>query len=180
MNDAYLDKYCAQAVQSGITETKQIEPSTVETAAWVRLKCQFGCPGYDRSYCCPPNTPKHDETRVILDSYNRAILFHIEAIHTEDRGKRIREHYNMLTDMEGDLFKEGYYKALLFLSGPCRLCKECSYLNDDPCILRDRARPSMEACGIDVYETARNNGFPIETLNDRNQTQNHYCLMLID
>jgi len=38
----------------------------------------------------------------------------------------------------------------------------------------------MEACGIDVYQTARNNGFSIETLRERTQTQNHYCLMLID
>ena len=180
MEDMDLDKYCAQAIRSGITEAKQINPETVVTAAWVQLKCQFGCPGYDRSYCCPPNTPKYAETREILDAYQRAILFHIEAPHTEERGKRIKELYKMLTDMEGDLFKEGYYKALLFLSGPCRLCKECSYLNNDPCILRDRARPSMEACGIDVYQTARNNGFPIETLSHTTQTQNHYCLMLIN
>ena len=144
------------------------------------VACQFGCPGYDRSHSCPPNTPKPDETREILDSYNRAILFHIEAPYAEDRGKRIGQHYQTLIDMEGDLFKEGYYKSFLFLSGPCRLCKECSYLNDDPCILRNRARPSMEACGIDVYQTIRNNGFSIETLSDRTQTQNHYCLMLID
>lgn len=180
MNDADLDKYCTQAIERGITGAKQIEPKTVITAAWVRLKCQFGCAGYDRSHSCPPNTPKPEETRVILDSYNRAILFRIEAPYTEDRGKRIGQHYETLTDMEGNLFKEGYYKAFLFLSGPCRLCKECSYLNDDPCILRNNARPSMEACGIDVYQTVRNNGFPIETLRERTQTQNHYCLMLID
>ena len=180
MNDADLDKYCIQAIQNGLAGARQIEPNSVITAAWVQLKCQFGCPGYDRSYCCPPNTPKADETREILDSYNRAILFHIEAPDSEDRGTRIAQLYQMLTDFEGDLFKEGYYKALLFLSGPCRLCKECSLLKNDPCILRNRARPSMEACGIDVYQTARNNGFHIETLSDRTQTQNHYCLMLID
>ncbi len=180
MNDDDLEKYCTRINEEELTHAKQIDPSTVVTAPWVRLKCQFGCPGYDRSYCCPPNTPKHDETRAVLDSYHRAILFHIEALLAEERGKRIREHYKMLTDMEGDLFKEGYYKAFLLLSGPCRLCKECSYLKDDPCILRNNARPSMEACGIDVYQTARNNGFRIETLSEKSDTQNHYCLMLID
>jgi len=44
----------------------------------------------------------------------------------------------------------------------------------------DQARPSMESCGIDVFQTARNNGFYIDTLRDKSETQNNYCLMLVD
>jgi len=78
------------------------------------------------------------------------------------------------------MFKDGYYKALLFLAGPCTLCKECGKLKGNPCEFGDRARPAMEACGIDVYQTARNNGFFIETLREKTETQNAYCLMLVD
>lgn len=180
MIDPDLQKYTSLATQCGITQVKQIEPGTVLTAPWVRLKCQFGCPMYDKSYCCPPDTPRPDETRAILDSYRRAFLFRIEAVYSEERGRRIRQIYQILRDIEGDLFKDGFYKAFLMLSGPCRLCKECTYLNDEPCALRNQARPSMEACGIDVYQTVRDHGFPIETLSDQTQTQNHYCLMLVD
>lgn len=38
----------------------------------------------------------------------------------------------------------------------------------------------MESCGIDVYATARNNDFPIQTLRTLSETQNLYCLMLVD
>jgi hypothetical protein len=38
----------------------------------------------------------------------------------------------------------------------------------------------MESCGIDVYQTARNNGFPIQPLRHKGETQNLYCLMLVD
>jgi hypothetical protein len=38
----------------------------------------------------------------------------------------------------------------------------------------------MEGCGIDVYQTARNNGFPIRTLRERTETRNTYCLMMVD
>jgi hypothetical protein len=41
-------------------------------------------------------------------------------------------------------------------------------------------RPAMEACGIDVYQTARNNGFFIEPLRNKTDTHNDYCLMLVD
>jgi len=180
MKNDDLGKYCTRINEEELTQAKQINPDTVVTAPWVRLKCQFGCPGYDRSYSCPPHTPTPEQTKVIIDSYHRAILFRFEAPYSENRGKRLRKSYEMLTTLEGDLFKDGYYKALLFLSGPCRLCKECARLKDEPCTFRDKVRPAMEACGIDVYQTARNNGFTIETLKERADTQNHYCLMLVD
>jgi len=180
MNDVDLEEYCARAVERGITHAKQIHPSSVVTAPWVRLKCQFGCRGYDEGYCCPPYTPTPEQTRAIIDSYHRAILFHIEAPKTPDRRTRVPELFKMLTDLEGEMFKDGYYRAFVFLSGPCRVCKECAKLRGDLCILRDKARPSMEGCGIDVYQTAHNNGLHIEPLRERTETQNQYCLMLVD
>jgi len=180
MDDEDLRKYCVTAVERGATHAKQIHPSSVITAPWVRLKCQFGCPLYDRGHCCPPCTPTPEETRKILDAYQRAILFHIEVPKTPDRGKRFKKFFAMLVDLEGEIFKDGYYKAFALLAGPCRLCKECMKLRGEPCVFGDRARPSMEGCGIDVYQTARNNGFFIEPLRDPSQTQNNYCMILVD
>jgi len=86
----------------------------------------------------------------------------------------------MLVDLEGELFKDGFYKAFVFLAGPCRLCKECAKLEDNPCKFLNQARPCMEACGMDVFQTARNNGFFIKTLREKTETNNEYCLMLVD
>ena len=180
MNDVDLEKYCAQAVERGAIHAKQIHPSTVVTAPWVRLKCKYGCPNYDKSHCCPPETPTPEQTRAVIDSYHHAILFHYEAPREPGRGKRFKKYAEMLTDLEGEMFKDGYYKALLFLAGPCTICKECGKMKGNPCEFGDRARPAMEACGIDVYQTARNNGFFIETLREKTDTQNVYCLMLVD
>ncbi len=178
-NDA-IERYCTLAVERGATHAKSIHPSSVVTALWVRLKCQFGCPLYGQGYCCPPDTPPPEHTRKILDSYHRAILFHLEAPHTPERGKNFRNFYKMLTDMEGELFKEGFYKAMVFLGGPCRLCKTCGKMEGVPCKMGDRARPCMESTGIDVYQTARNSGFFIQTLSEHAETSNNYCLMLVD
>jgi predicted metal-binding protein len=168
VNDDDLRKYCASAAEKGATRAKQIHPSSVVTDPWVRLKCQSGCGNYDRSYCCPPDTSTPENTRAILDTYQRAILLHKEAPRTPDRGKELRKYYGMLVELEGEMFKDGYYKAFVYLAGPCMLCKECTKLQGDLCKFRNKARPSMEAVGIDVYQTARNNGFFI------------YCLMLVD
>ena len=69
----------------------------------------------------------------------------------------------MLLKMEGDLFKGGYYKAFIYLAGPCALCKECNRIKETPCNFPEKARPSMEGAGIDVYETARSHGFLLRT-----------------
>lgn len=175
-----LERYCQQAVEKGATHAKQVHPSSIITAPWVRLKCQFGCPRYNRGYCCPPYTPVPDQTRAIIDCYARALLFHFEAIKTSERGKGLKAFYEMLVDLEGEVFKDGYYKAFIFLSGPCRLCDQCSASKQEPCIFPYRARPSMEGCGIDVYQSARNNGFLIHPLRERSEAQNHFCLMLVD
>ena len=86
----------------------------------------------------------------------------------------------MLIDLEGDMFKDGYYKAFAFLAGPCRLCNECGKVTGTSCNHGDRARPSMEACGIDVFQTARNNGCHIKTLREVAEPCNTFCLMLVD
>ncbi|MBN1914045.1 MAG: hypothetical protein JW788_06565 [Candidatus Omnitrophica bacterium] len=63
-------------------------------------------------------------------------------------------------------------------AGPCRLCKECDLKGG--CRHRDKVRPSMEACGIDVFTTARNNGFTINTLDSYKCKANYFGLVLID
>ncbi len=182
MEKEIIDKYCVMAVERGATHAKPIHPSSVVTALWVRLKCQFGCPLYGQSYCCPPDTPSPEQTRKTLDSYHSVILFHLELpyVSEPERGKKLTAYYEMLTDLEAEMFKEGYYRAMVFLRGHCRLCKTCAKISGEPCKMGEQARPSMESTGIDVYQTARNNGFFIQTLRERGDVSNNYCLMLVD
>ena len=98
----------------------------------------------------------------------------------EERGKVFRKYFEAVVELEGEMFKDGYYKAFVFLAGPCRLCKKCGALEDKTCAHAEAARPSMEGCGIDVYQTARNNGFFIQTLSERSEVRNIYSLMMVD
>ncbi|WP_424357003.1 DUF2284 domain-containing protein [Methanocella sp. MCL-LM] len=38
----------------------------------------------------------------------------------------------------------------------------------------------MESCGIDVFSTARNNGYTIEVVKDYNDRMNRFGLVLIE
>jgi len=182
MKDADLKEYSARVTEGRRAEARVIHPGSVITAHWVRLKCQFGCARYGKGYCCPPDTPTPDEMKKVLSSYQRAILFHAELprIEGENRKRSLGSFVEAVVNLEGEMFKNGYYKVMAILAGPCGLCEECAKTAGEPCRFRQRARPSMEACGIDVYATARGNGFPIQPLKEKTETQNNYCLLLVD
>lgn len=166
--NADLSGFIQRACELGAVDAKVIDPVSIITAAWVRIKCHFGCGGYNKGLCCPPFTPTPDETREIIDCYDRAILIHCKA---NGDAKKIG------VALEREIFLSGFYKAFAFGDGPCRLCDKC---NLEKCNHPRAARPSMESCGIDVFATARGNGFPIEVVKDRSCDQNYYGVILID
>jgi len=197
MKTADLKKYLKLEVPGVPVAARVVDPASVVTAPWVAFKCLYGC--NDQTWMCPPYSPDFKRTREVLDSYRRGILFHFPVrpeVSTILLGK-VRK--DAILKLESEIFKDGYYKAYTFASGPCLVClspaeaeragKEKRKPRDwcgrktganSECIQRDKARPSMEACGIDVYATARNNGFPIAPLRTRHETRNHYSLIMVD
>ncbi len=169
-----LEIYCKKALELGVDGVKVIDSRSIVTAEWVRMKCQFGCPSFGMGLCCPPHTPTPEVTRKVIDSYEKAILIH-RRLKKGDRAKGFNE---AVVRLEKEIFLDGYYKAWSMGSGPCRLCKEC-----DPnglCKHGYEARPSMEACGIDVFKTARDNGFPIEVVRTHEEERNIYGVILVE
>ena len=65
--NADLNDFLQRARDLGAVEAKAIDANSIVTAAWVRLKCQFGCGGYNSSLCCPPYTPTPEETQAAID-----------------------------------------------------------------------------------------------------------------
>jgi predicted metal-binding protein len=161
--------FLLRACKLGAKEAKVISPQDVFTAAWVRIKCQYGCDGFGDHLTCPPYSPTPQETRRMLDEYEIAIIIHCPS-------KKI-DMNNLVYTLERESFLAGYYKAFGMSAGPCSLCKSCDV--EKICRHAERARPSMEACGIDVFQTARTAGFPIEVVRDHTCTQNYYGLLLL-
>jgi predicted metal-binding protein len=166
------EEYVAMALRLGAADAKIIRADSVVTAAWVRMKCRYGCGYYGSNLCCPPNSPTFAETNELLSGFAHALLVHIKnSVHTEPHPTRI------VTVLEREMFLAGHYKAFALGSGPCRICEDCNRVH---CINPKDARPSMESCGIDVFQTARNNGFVIEVLTDRHCVADRFGLVLIE
>ena len=170
-----LQPYLAIALERGADHAKVIESTKIVTAPWVRMKCQFGCSGYGRSLCCPPYTPTSEQMRLILDSYTHAILLHR---HWRKDYRVVNEFNEMVVDLETLLFFGGYYKAWGLGCGPCMRCTECD--TSGRCLHAHKARPSMEACGIDVFNTAKRHDLPIHVVRTRKEERDIFGLVLAD
>jgi len=166
-----LSYLCRRAVELGAKKAKIISARTIKTAPWVRYKCQFGCDGFAGCLTCPPYSPRPEETQRIIDSYSKAILIHTPSGWKADISE-------IVSKLEKEAFLAGFYKAFGMGAGPCRLCRECNLTAG--CRHADKARPSMEGCGIDVFKTAHNNGFTIETLDSPHCKAAYFGLVLVE
>ena len=161
------DKYVKKAKKLKVRDAAIIPAGSVVTAEWVRLKCQFGCGGYGKTLTCPPYSPTPEQTRRMLADYRHGLLIHgYEHTHISE----------IVAELEREIFLDGYHKAFGMGSGPCDLCDRCP----KSCRYPEKARPSMEASGIDVFSTVRANGFPIEVLKTETCEGNYYGLVLIE
>jgi len=168
-------KHIAALKRKGAVDVVEIAAETIEVGDWVAEKCKFGCPGYNQCLTCPPHTPTPADTRKILAGYRRALLVHFQ--HSTQSGSPWPSLRRIVVAAERALFLDGFEKAWGLAGGPCELCDECTM---DECRYPEMARPAMEACGIDVFTTARAANLPIEVITSRDQTMNLYGLILVD
>lgn len=145
------DYLSRKARERGAEAVRVCAPQKVVVASWVRWKCQYGCPFYGKSLTCPPFSPLPEETEKVLQSYRRGIIF------LAGESWLVR---HLAVCLERLAFSAGYYRAFGLGAGPCVLCAgECD--TGGHCRRPEEARPSMEACGIDVFQTLRNAGLDL-------------------
>lgn len=186
-----LEVLCKLAKEFGATNAASFDAKSVVVDERARLKCSIPiCDDYGLNLMCPPNVMSIQAFREILAKYNHAILIQIEAPIPPKMMEEIRKAedvaalykstkfldiykktfdpvklklHRIVHKVEAQAFALGYRFATGFTAGSCKLCKECVAISShEPCRQPFRARPSMEAVGIDVFKTAENASLPFE------------------
>ena len=167
---ADLEHYRELALELGASEAAIIPASHVIVDERVRLKCVVPrCLRAGETPNCPPYAPDLDLVRRALSRFSWAILFKcnvepIEEYAPAGRGASKAERLRTLAfhqqsgqvvcALERQAYKDGYHLAMGFGGGSCKdyLCKGmiCQFLDSGRCRFPHRARPAMEAVGIDV------------------------------
>ena len=171
-----LERYKEKALELGATKATIMSVDEIPVEEQVTLKCQIPrCFGYGTSVHCPPNTLKPKELREILKKYRWALFFIKEVPSSviirdkatiKERVKAYQDVFNIVNKIESIAFYDGSYLAFGFAAGSCRhtYCgqeKSCRAMEGKRCRFSLKARPSMEAVGIDVYKMATSQGWNI-------------------
>ncbi len=180
------------------SDFKLVSTDKIEVADWVRWKCRYGCKAYGMHLNCPPYVPPPEETRKLINCYERAILARFDAKPNPEvqpshmhhfLWDAIKELYDTMFEMERDAFLAGYYKAFAMVGLCCTYCDECIperrdfVLDQVPkrfCKHQHKVRPGMEASGIDVFKTVRNVGYEVEVLTSPYEKINFFGLLLLE
>jgi predicted metal-binding protein len=174
-----LTRWCERAVALGADTVTTMRAQDVVVAEWVRMKCLYGCDDGGKYRTCPPNAPSLDQIKRVVGEFERAILLEVGPLSgaekSDDESRRLND---AGLAMERELFLAGFHKAWLMGAGPCDICGACTRGED--CPTPERARPSMEGCGLDVYATARNAGRQIEVVRTREDDYRFFALLLVD
>ncbi|MGB2727774.1 MAG: DUF2284 domain-containing protein [Halobacteriota archaeon] len=178
---------------------KLIPADKIEVADWVRWKCRYGCRAYGKHLTCPPYTPTAEETRALITGYEKALIvrfgdvqpnLEVPPAHTHHfLWNAILKVHDTMFELERHTFLSGYYKAFAMGALPCAYCDDClperhDFVLDRAskrfCEHQDKARPSMEACGIDVFKTVRKAGYEIEVRTSPHERIIFFGLLLIE
>jgi predicted metal-binding protein len=168
----------ARALAAGVTDAVVVGPSVVVTAEWVRMKCLWGCtPGGCLN--CPPHSPTPAQTRRLLDEYDTILLlrFDVDSRQMEWDTSSVWVHDTTLA-LERELFLQGFYKAFAIAGGrSCALEEDCG--RPEICATREGLRPGPVACGIDVFTTSANAGWPLGVVQAPGEPYHRYALVLV-
>lgn len=63
-----------KALAAGASAARVVDVNTIKTGSWTRWKCQYGCPNYGKTLCCPPYSPDYEATQRFLSEYKKALL----------------------------------------------------------------------------------------------------------
>ncbi len=160
----------ALAMREKFTFARVIDAEDIVIEPWVRMKCRFGCSRYAGSLCCPPNSLDEEQMRAVVRGYRRALL-------VQGTPPSALFHEQLLA-LERSLFLRGFHAALAFGAGPCPVCTSCP--EDGRCRFPEKARPSLEACGVDVFETARRAGLTLNPVTHGQGYVKYVGLVLFD
>jgi len=170
-----LEYFRQKAIEFGASMAEIIPADWVQIDERVRLKCAIPlCPYYNKSIHCPPHTPSIELMRKALSRYRHAIIFALDVIPVADFADRSKKQQSakwskkgleIVGRLETLALGRGYYLAVGYGQASCKkaLCGQetCLVLEGGKCPYPLKARPSMEAVGMDVYGLVTKVGWKI-------------------
>ena len=176
-----------ETLASGALKATIIQQNSIVLSGEFRKMCESNqCGIYGKCWMCPPDIGEIDGLMETVRSYPRAILYQTvgeleDSFDIEGMTEAKRVHAQVSQKIEekvqlklGDRETERY---LHLTCGGCFLCKTCTVTENKPCRFPQKALSSLEAYGIDVYNTTKDTS--LKYINGQN-TVTYFGMVLFE
>lgn len=160
-----MDEHLVElALACGATHAAALPAARISLDAVFRSICQSNaCGNYGQCYMCPPDVGDIHDMMAQVHTYQSAILY--QTIHPledsfdyEGMVEAGARHCAVSQALQQRLREASMSKHLHLSAGGCKVCEVCAKRENLPCRCPDRAMPSMESYGVNVYQTAQHAG----------------------
>ena len=152
--------YVDLALDAGACKATIISVEDIVLNAVFRDICKSnGCGMYGRCWMCPPDVGDIETLMAKVRTYRQGLLYQTisdieDSFDIEGMQEAGRRHVLVSQRLEAFMMLE-VGDHLHLSCGGCRVCERCAKLDGLPCRDPERAMPSMEGYGIDVYNTCK-------------------------
>ena len=149
------------AIDCGATKATIITQEQIVTSAAFRDICAGnGCGMYGKCWMCPPDAGEIETLMAQIRTYSYGLWYQTvrdleDSFDFEGMSEAGRLHVLVSQNIQERIKKESPTDFLHLSCGGCRLCQRCAKLDGEPCRMPDKALSSLEAYGIDVYQTTK-------------------------
>lgn len=159
------------ALEAGAKKAIVINGENIVMSASFRDICKTNaCGKYNRCWMCPPDVGEIDHLMAEVRQYKHGLLYQTiaeieDSFDIEGMQKAAKSHVHVGQRLEAFLMLQ-LGRHLHLSCGGCRVCERCAKLDGLSCRDPERAMPSMEGYGIDVYNTCKPT--PLKYINGQN------------
>lgn len=148
------------ALDAGAAKAEIISVDQIVTSAEFREACRKNlCGAWGRCWMCPPDVGEIEPLMAELRTYQHGLWYQTigeleDSFDIKGMGDAKKKHVRLSQQVE-ELVKPILGKHLHLSCGGCGLCERCTRIDNEPCRFPDRAMASLEAYGVDVYQTTK-------------------------
>jgi len=150
-------------LKNGAYKASMIDIDNIPFDEKLRVNCEMNqCGCFGNNYACPPHVGETKDVIAEAKSYKRALVYQTVGSLTDsfdiEGMEEAHKTHNEVSNRIAKSIAFDFEKCLDLRAGPCKVCKECSVIDNEPCRFPEKKRASLEAYCINVSSLARNCG----------------------
>ena len=175
------EKLLQLALDCGAAKAVLIDQSSIVLNAEFRAACEMNsCGVYGKCWMCPPDVGPIDELMAKVRSFPRGVWYQtigeLDDSFDFEGMTAAKDRHAAVSHRIREATPAGL-RVLHLTCGGCHVCARCAKLDDEPCRFPEKALPSVESYGVDVYQTTKDT--PLKYINGAN-TVTYFGLLLFE